>query len=269
MDLTPPPHPRASHPPRPSSDLTWLDGSGDVAAASADHPQEADRGRCCDGLRRHLPAPSWSSSLSRTPRVRLGSALRGSDGSQPLQRRLPLLGGEKSSQALREIRNEYGAGMTVEAAWRECNGSTRSVPRMTASCALCDNHSVYKTGAKEIAARHASQSITFMAKYDEREGSSCHIHLSLRGADGTISFDDDERDGGRSDVFDHASWRACWRRCASSPTLPPEYQLPQRFQVGSLRADRGCVGTDNRTCALRVVGHGAGIRVENRLPGRR
>ena len=27
-----------------------------------------------------------------------------------------------------------------------------------------------------------------MAKYDEREGNSCHIHLSLRGADGTVVF---------------------------------------------------------------------------------
>src|SRR5207344_441950 len=26
-------------------------------------------------------------------------------------------------------------------------------------------------------------------------------------------------------------------------------------------------GRDNRTCALRVVGHGAGLRMENRVPG--
>jgi glutamine synthetase len=26
-------------------------------------------------------------------------------------------------------------------------------------------------------------------------------------------------------------------------------------------------GFDNRTCAMRVVGHGSGLRVENRLPG--
>jgi glutamine synthetase len=26
-------------------------------------------------------------------------------------------------------------------------------------------------------------------------------------------------------------------------------------------------GTDNRTCALRVVGHGSSLRVENRVPG--
>ena len=27
-------------------------------------------------------------------------------------------------------------------------------------------------------------SLTFMAKYDEREGNSCHIHISLRSAEG-------------------------------------------------------------------------------------
>jgi glutamine synthetase len=30
-----------------------------------------------------------------------------------------------------------------------------------------------------------------MAKFDEREGNSCHIHLSLRGRDGSFVFADD------------------------------------------------------------------------------
>ena len=34
----------------------------------------------------------------------------------------------------------------------------------------CDRHPIYKDGAKEIAARQG-MSITFMAKYDRREGS--------------------------------------------------------------------------------------------------
>ena len=36
------------------------------------------------------------------------------------------------------------------------------------------------------------KAITFMAKFDEREGNSCHIHLSLRGSDGSIVFDEEE-----------------------------------------------------------------------------
>ncbi len=54
----------------------------------------------------------------------------------------------------------------------------------------CDNHVVYRNAAKEIAAHHG-QSLTFMAKFDQREGSSCHIHLSLRGIDGEPVFVDD------------------------------------------------------------------------------
>ena len=34
--------------------------------------------------------------------------------------------------------------------------------------------------------------ITFMAKYNEREGNSCHIHLSLQREDGTPVFADDD-----------------------------------------------------------------------------
>ena len=47
----------------------------------------------------------------------------------------------------------------------------------------CDNHSIYKTGSKEIAAQEG-MSLTFMAKPNAREGNSCHIHLSTRDAKG-------------------------------------------------------------------------------------
>ena len=48
----------------------------------------------------------------------------------------------------------------------------------------CDNHALYKLGAKEIAAQ-AGMSLTFMAKFDQREGNSCHVHLSLRSLEAT------------------------------------------------------------------------------------
>ncbi len=43
----------------------------------------------------------------------------------------------------------------------------------------CDNHSIYKNGAKEIAAQEG-MALPFMAKFNEREGNSCHIHWSFR-----------------------------------------------------------------------------------------
>ena len=61
----------------------------------------------------------------------------------------------------------------------------------------CDNHSIYKNGAKEIADQHG-KALTFMAKYNEREGNSCHIHLSVRGADGDAVMAGDGRTASRS-----------------------------------------------------------------------
>ena len=70
--------------------------------------------------------------------------------------------------------------MYVESAKGECNlGQHEIAFRYADALTTCDNHGVYKTGAKEIA-HQEGMSLTFMAKYDEREGNSCHIHISLR-----------------------------------------------------------------------------------------
>ena len=92
----------------------------------------------------------------------------------------------RAEPLLREIRNTmYAAGLDVESAKGECNFGQHEIGFLYADAlTTADNHAVYKTVAKEIAAQQG-QSITFMAKYDEREGNSCHIHLSLRGADGS------------------------------------------------------------------------------------
>ena len=75
----------------------------------------------------------------------------------------------------------YAAGMDVEGAKGECNFGQHEIGFLYAEAlTTADNHAVYKTSAKEIAAQHG-KAITFMAKYNEREGNSCHIHLSLRG----------------------------------------------------------------------------------------
>ena len=56
--------------------------------------------------------------------------------------------------------------------------------------ATADKHAVYKNGAKEIADQEG-MAISFMAKYDQREGSSCHVHLSLRDAADAPVFADE------------------------------------------------------------------------------
>ena len=177
-------------------------------------------------------------------------------------------GGTVVEPLLREIRNEmYAAGLKVESAKGECNlGQHEIAFRYEEVLRSCDNHVIYKNAAKEIAAKHG-KSLTFMAKYDEREGSSCHIHLSLRGTDGSPVFADDSREGGHSEVFDHflAGVQATLRELTYF--YAPNINSYKRFQPGTFAPTAVAWGRDNRTCALRVVGHGPGLRVENRVPG--
>ena len=119
-----------------------------------------------------------------------------------------IIGTTRLEPLLRDIRNTmYAAGLNVEGVKGECNFGQHEIGFLYDDVLVtADNHSVYKTVAKEIAAQHG-KSLTFMAKYNEREGSSCHIHLSLRGTDGKIVFWDDAT--ARRPRSTTASWRAC------------------------------------------------------------
>ncbi|NEB80396.1 glutamine synthetase [Streptomyces sp. SID14478] len=176
-----------------------------------------------------------------------------------------VLGTGRIEPLLRRIRNEMGAaGLTVESAKGECNpGQHEIVFRYDEALVTCDQHAVYKTGAKEIAAQEGV-SLTFMAKYNEREGNSCHIHLSLADADGENAMADGP---GMSQLMRHflAGQLAALRDF--SLLYAPHINSYKRFQPGSFAPTAVAWGHDNRTCALRVVGHGRSLRFENRLPG--
>ena len=74
--------------------------------------------------------------------------------------------------------------MVVEDSKGECNFGQHEINFHYADALrTADEHAIYKNGAKEIAAEEG-MAITFMAKYDEREGNSCHIHFSLADARG-------------------------------------------------------------------------------------
>nr|CEL23403.1 Glutamine synthetase family protein in hypothetical Actinobacterial gene cluster [Kibdelosporangium sp. MJ126-NF4]CEL23481.1 Glutamine synthetase family protein in hypothetical Actinobacterial gene cluster [Kibdelosporangium sp. MJ126-NF4] len=178
-----------------------------------------------------------------------------------------MLGTGRLEPLLRDIRNKMsGAGLYVESAKGECNPGQHEIAfRYTKALATCDNHSIYKTGAKEIAAAHG-KSLTFMAKYNEREGNSCHIHISVRDADGNAVMAGD-REHGFSPLMEHflAGQLACLREFTY--LFAPNINSYKRFVPGSFAPTAVAWGEDNRTCALRVVGHGPSLRVENRVPG--
>ncbi|MFG2530715.1 glutamine synthetase family protein [Streptomyces sp. NPDC048516] len=179
-----------------------------------------------------------------------------------------VLGTGRVEPVLRRIRNEMGAaGMTVESAKGECNlGQHEIVFVYDEALTTCDQHAIYKTGAKEIAAQEG-MSLTFMAKYDEREGNSCHIHLSLQDADGRPVLADDDGPYGMSKTMQHflAGQVAAMRDFTL--LYAPNINSYKRFRPGSFAPTAVAWGPDNRTCALRVVGHGRAHRLENRLPG--
>ncbi|WP_431971893.1 glutamine synthetase family protein [Nocardia sp. bgisy134] len=178
-----------------------------------------------------------------------------------------MLGTSRVEPLLRRIRNEMaGAGMYVESAKGECNPGQHEIAfRYDEAMVTCDNHSIYKTGAKEIAAQE-DRSITFMAKYNEREGNSCHIHLSLRDEEGEPVFAGDGKDG-TSALMRHfvAGQLDCLREFTY--LLAPNINSYKRFVSGSFAPTALAWGRDNRTCALRLVGEGPSLRVENRVPG--
>ncbi|GAA2993293.1 glutamine synthetase [Actinokineospora diospyrosa] len=178
-----------------------------------------------------------------------------------------LLGTGRVEPVLRAIRNGMaGAGMYVESAKGECNPGQHEIAfRYADALTTCDNHSVYKTGAKEIAAA-LGHSLTFMAKYDQREGNSCHIHLSLRDADGTPVMAGDGEYGFAPLMRRFIAGQLAYLR-ELTYFFAPNINSYKRFADGSFAPTALAWGVDNRTCALRVVGHGQSLRVENRVPG--
>jgi glutamine synthetase len=178
-----------------------------------------------------------------------------------------ILGTSRVEPLLGRIRRQMSAaGMTVESVKGECNlGQHEIAFRYDELLVKADEHVLYKTGAKEIAAQEGC-SLTFMAKFDEREGNSCHIHLSLRDHDGAPVFAGDGADG-MSEVFRH--WLAGMLTTLPDFTLllAPNVNSYKRFAAASFAPTAVAWGRDNRTCAFRLVGHGPSLRVECRVPG--
>lgn len=178
-----------------------------------------------------------------------------------------ILGSQRVEPLLREIRNAmYGAGMTVESAKGECNlGQHEIAFRYSDGMVTADNHVVYKLSSKQIA-HQQGKSITFMAKPNHREGSSCHIHMSLRGTDGELAFwnrDNDER----TELYDHFIAGVLQGMRDLTLFYAPNINSYKRFARGSFAPTTVAWGLDNRSCAVRLVGSGHSARMENRLPG--
>jgi glutamine synthetase len=248
------------------ADLTWLDGAPVVASPrqilAAQTARLAERGLVAlagTELEFVVYRDSYEQAAARGYRDLTPANQYNVDYS--------ILGTARIEPLLRRIRNEMaGAGLYVESAKGECNlGQHEIAFRYAEAVATCDNHSIYKTGTKEIADQEG-MSITFMAKPNTREGNSCHIHLSVRGADGAPVMAGDGPYG-LSPLGEH--FLAGQLNALRELTLAyaPNINSYKRYVPGSFAPTSVRWGPDNRTCALRLVGHGHSLRVENRTPG--
>jgi glutamine synthetase len=172
-----------------------------------------------------------------------------------------LLGTARVEPLIRRIRNDMAAaGMVVEDSKGECNFGQHEINFHYADALrTADEHAIYKNGAKEIASEEGF-SLTFIAKYDQREGNSCHIHFSLADSEGPL-FARDQK------LFESflAGQVACLREMTL--LLAPNINSYKRYASATFAPTTVAWGKDNRTCSLRVVGHGPSLRFENRVGG--
>jgi glutamine synthetase len=250
-----------------SADLAWHDGAPVAASPRQVLRRQLER-LAAHGWTAHVGTELEFMVFKDTYEDAWARGYRGMNPANQYNVDYSVLGTGRVEPLLRRIRNEMGAaGMTVESAKGECNlGQHEITFRYADALTTCDQHAVYKTGAKEIAAQEG-MALTFMAKYDEREGNSCHIHLSLRDGSGAPVLADDHHAYGMSKTMRH--FLAGQLAALRDFTLfyAPNINSYKRFRPGSFAPTAAVWGPDNRTCALRVVGHGRSHRMENRLPG--
>ncbi|MCF6524301.1 glutamine synthetase family protein [Streptomyces sp. JJ36] len=191
--------------------------------------------------------------LTPATRHNVDYALQGLEGVEPVVRRIR--------------REMVRAGLALETARGECHpGQYEIVFRYAEALAACDDHVFFKNGAKQIAAAEGA-ALTFMPQFGAGEGNSCHLHLSLRGEDGSPVFADPDAELGMSALMRHfvAGQLACLPEFAL--LMAPNVNSYKRLRAGGFAPSGIAWGWDNRTCAVRVVGAGAGLRIEHRVPG--
>ncbi|AZI57233.1 glutamine synthetase [Nakamurella antarctica] len=247
-------------------DLTWLDGTLVPPSPRSVLQKQVDRAAAA-GFKAFAGTELEFIVFEDTYEQAWDSGYRNMTPSNQYNVDYSILGTTRVEPLLRDIRNSmYAAGLIVESAKGECNFGQHEIAfRFAEVMTTADDHSVYKNGAKEIASNHG-KSLTFMAKYDQREGNSCHIHLSLRGLDGELVFVDSDT-GGRSALYEQFIAGVLATMCEFTLLYAPNINSYKRFAEGSFAPTTVAWGLDNRTCSVRLVGNGQAARLENRLPG--
>ncbi len=250
------------------TDVQWLDGT-DVVASPRQILRKQMKAAAAAGLTAFVGTELEFIVFNDTYEEAWKKAYRDLTPANLYNVDYSILGGSRVEPLLRAIRNGMtGAGMTVESAKGECNFGQHEIAfKYSDALSACDNHSIYKNGAKEISS-DMGYALTFMAKFNEREGNSSHIHLSFRGPKGELVMTDEkDKDHGLSALGRSFIAGQIAHLRELSLLFAPNINSYKRFVPGSFAPTAIAWGRDNRTCALRLVGHGQSLRLENRVPG--
>ena len=246
------------------ADLAW---AGRLATSS---PRRA---RCCARQLARLAERGWSANASTeleflvfrdSYEAGLAQGLPRPRAGQPLQRRL--LAARHRPRRAADPADPQRDGRAP--GWRSrtprasaTSASTRSTSATPTRCARADEHSIYKNGAKEIAAQEG-MAITLHGQVRRARGQLVpHPLLARRRRRDRCSH----RDRALFESF-LAGQLACLRELTL--LLAPNINSYKRYAAGLVRADRGRVGrttTGPARCASSATGRA--LRFENRAGG--
>ncbi|MFD0404708.1 glutamine synthetase family protein [Kitasatospora sp. NPDC127116] len=170
------------------------------------------------------------------------------------------------SRRLREFL--AGAGLPVEAVKGEgAHGQLEVTFPYGPVTAACEQHVLFKHAAKTTADEQGMVA-SFMAAPSTGVGSGLHMHVSLHDVDGRPVLAADSEDGSMlSELGEQAVAGLLSVLPQTGPLWAPYVNSYKRFADHSFAPARLTWGRDNRSCAVRVVGHGRSLRLEVRLPG--
>lgn len=160
------------------------------------------------------------------------------------------------------------AGLPVEAVKGEgAPGQIEVTFPYGQAVAACEQHVLFKHAARTVA-DEAGLTASFMAAPATGVGSGLHLHVSLADFDDRPMLAADPQDGTElSELGGQAVAGLLAVLPEVAPLWAPYMNSYKRLQPHSFAPARLTWGRDNRTCAVRVVGHGRSLRLEVRLPG--
>ena len=174
---------------------------------------------------------------------------------------------EDIAAIIREQMLEYG--LPIEACNPETGpGQFEITMNYGPSLGAADDAFLFKSGVKEVAAKHDLLA-TFMAKPNsDWAGNSCHLHVSLRDENGVGCFHDPADPSKISKVMRHFAAGVLATMAEFTALMAPTPNSYRRFVPYSWAGTTATWGLDNRSAGLRAICEGDhGTRLEHRQPG--